>query len=222
MDTITLWERTGADEMSASQYAVSITFWTAFGIAASAVTAYVAQTWDFSLGLCIATLVLAIAGIWISQSTDCPAVAVCGYLLLTLSFGALTGPVVAMYTPASVARIFCLTLFLVVSLGVVGALVPKSLESWFSWLFGGLLILVAGYILLPAAAYLGLPVDNSLNLLDWAGVVVFSGFVIYDLNRAMRIPYTMKNAIDCAVQVYLDFINILLRLLSAMGDSRDD
>jgi len=41
--------------------------------------------------------------------------------------------------------------------------------------------------------------------------------VIYDLNRAMRLQRTMNNAIDVSVQVFLDFINIFIRILSLMG-----
>jgi len=139
-----------------------------------------------------------------------------------VSFGAITGPVVAMYTPASVARILFLTTVVVIGLGFVGAILPKSLENWWSWLFGGLLLLLAGQVLLPLTAYLGVPVGNAMTLWDWAGVALFSGFVLFDLNRAMRIPYTMNNAIDAAVEVYLDFINLLLRLLSLLGEADRD
>jgi len=38
----------------------------------------------------------------------------------------------------------------------------------------------------------------------------------------MRIPYTMNNAIDAAVEVYLDFINLFIRLLSLLGESDQD
>jgi hypothetical protein len=111
---------------------------------------------------------------------------------------------------------------MVIGLGIAGALYPRSLESWWSWLFGGLLLLLVGHLLLPLVSYLGVPIGNAMTLWDWAGVALFSGFVLFDLNRAMRIPYTMNNAIDAAVEVYLDFINLLLRLLSLLGEADRD
>jgi len=222
MDTTSVWERTGESTMSANLYAFWITFWTAVGIATSALAASLALSWEYSLVLFVPAFIASIVGILIAHNNDDPLISIGGYLLLTVSFGAITGPVVAMYTPASVARILFLTTVVVIGLGIAGAILPKSLENWWSWLFGGLLLLLAGQVLLPLTAYLGVPVGNAMTLWDWAGVALFSGFVLFDLNRAMRIPYTMNNAIDAAVEVYLDFINLLLRLLSLLGEADRD
>jgi FtsH-binding integral membrane protein len=222
METTSLWERTGEGNMSANRYAFWVTFWTAFGIATSAVTSYFALSWEFSLLLFYSALVAAFVGIWIASDNDNPIISLGGYMLLTVSFGVITGPVVAMYTTASVTRILLLTTAMVIGLGMAGTLIPQSLESWRSWLFGGLLLLLAGQILLPLISYLGIPIGNTMTLWDWAGVTLFSFFVVYDLNRAMRIPYTMKNAIDSAVAIYLDFANLFIRLLSLLGDADND
>lgn len=222
MDTTSLWERTGADTMSANLYAFWIAFWTAFGIATSAVTAYLALSWEFSLWLSLVALGASLVGVWINQKSDDPTTSLAGYLLITVSFGFMTSPVVAMYTTASVVRILFLTTTMVIGLGIAGALYPRSLESWWSWLFGGLLLLLVGHLLLPLVSYLGVPIGNAMTLWDWAGVALFSAYVVYDLNRAMSIPYSMKNAIDAAVEVYLDFINLLLRLLSLLGEADND
>ena len=222
METTSVWERTGESTMSGNSYAFWITFWTAIGIATSAVVACLTLSWDYSLFLVVPAFIASIIGISIAQKNDDPLISIGGYLLNTVSFGAITGPVVALYTPASVARILFLTTAVVIGLGIAGAILPRSLENWWSWLFGGLLLLFAGQILLPLAAYLGVPVGNAMTVWDWAGVALFSGFVVFDLNRAMRIPYTMNNAIDAAVEVYLDFINLFIRLLSLLGESDQD
>jgi FtsH-binding integral membrane protein len=222
METVPVWEITGESTMSANLYAFWITFWTAIGIATSAVAACLTLSWEYSLFLVVPAFIASIAGVFIAQKHDDPLISLGGYMLITVSFGAITGPVVALYTPASVVRILFLTTAVVIGLGVVGAILPKSLESWWSWLFGGLLLLLAGQILLPLAAYLGVPVGNAMTVWDWAGVALFSGLIVFDLNRAMRIPYTMDNAIDAAVAVYLDFINLFLRLLSLLGEADRD
>ena len=59
-----------------------------------------------------------------------------------------------------------------------------------------------------------------MTALDWLGLLLFGAFVVFDLNRAIRIPYTMDNAVDSAMAIYLDFINIFIRLLSLMGQKK--
>ncbi len=209
-----VWTREGSHTMARGTYALMVTFWTAAGIASSAIAAYFTQGWPVTLQLLLGVLVVSIVGILIALRSANPFVSLVGYALVTIPFGALTGPVVALYAPASVVRILFLTTGLVVVLGVAGAVYPRSLEGMGSWLLGGLLLLLVGMLLGPR-------VGISLTALDWVGVVLFSAYVVYDLNRAMNIPYTMDNAIDSALAIYLDFINIFIRLLELYGKKKD-
>ena len=219
MEAKSLWERKGEDAMSGNLYAFWITFWTAIGIASSAVGASATYSSEYSLLLIIPAIITAIFGVFITRGNDDLLVSLGGYLLVTVSLGVITGPVVALYTDASGVSILLLTTMIVVGLGIIGAIYPQSLQGWLSWLFGGLLLLLTGQVFVPLAAYLGFSIGNTMTILDWAGVAVFSGLVVFDLNRAMRIPYTMKNAIDASLEVYLDFINLFLRLLSLIGEA---
>ena len=222
MNATSVWTRTGESSMSANRYTLWITFWTAFGIVTSAVTACLVSSSEISPGLFIPAVLAMVVGAWIARKNYNPMISLGGYLLITASFGLITGPVVALYTSASVVRILFLTTAMVIGLGVIGALNPHILISWWTWLYGGLLVLLAGQILLPLVSLLGVPIGNAMTFWDWLGVILFSGYVVYDLNRAMKIPYTMNNAIDCAIEVYLDFANLFIRLLSLLGKSNDD
>ncbi|KXK08595.1 MAG: Inhibitor of apoptosis-promoting Bax1 [Microgenomates bacterium OLB22] len=51
---------------------------------------------------------------------------------------------------------------------------------------------------------------------------MFGAIIIYDLNRAMRIPYTHDNAIDVALGIYLDWVNVFIRLLRLFGILKPD
>jgi hypothetical protein len=170
----------------------------------------------------IGTLIVAIAGIFIALKFDVPILSLIGYMMVCIPFGYITGPAVALYTSASVVKVLMITTAIVVILGTVGAVIPDSLESWGSYLFGGLLILILGTFLVPIAGVFGIPIKGALTFFDWVGVVLFSGYVIFDLNRAMRVERTHDNAIDCALSVYLDFINLFLRLLSLMGEAKSN
>jgi FtsH-binding integral membrane protein len=218
MATASVWDRRGESTMSANLYVSMITWWTALGMAVSAVAAYWSLSWRPSaLSLWLAVLV-GLAGAAIAAKSESPAVSVGGYMMLAASLGLTTGPYVAHYSAASVTRIMTLTCSVVVSLGAVGAIIPDRLGGWGSWLLGGLLVLLAGLVLLPLLSLAGLPIGGMLTFWDWLGIALFSGYVVYDVNRALRIPYTMDNSIDSAVQIYLDLVNLFIRLLALFGD----
>lgn len=213
--------------MSKGLFAFMVSLWTAVGIAVSAIAANYSTTWQFSsgwtmLGFVLGVLVISIAGIFISLMSDNPVISFVGYMMVTIPFGLLLGPIVALYTAASIVKVFTVTTGIVVVFGLVGALTPDNLEGWGSYLFGGLLILLLGSFLVPIAGFFGLPIQGAMTLLDWVGVILFTGYVIYDWNRAMRVDRTIDNSIDCAVALYLDFANLFIRLLSIMGDTSDD
>ena len=222
MSATSLWKRTGESDMSARVYATWITFLTAYGIAISAMTAYLVVGRNLSLGFTFAVFLVAALGVYITWENESPVVSFVGYTLIVIAFGFITGPTVARYTSASVVRILFLSGTMVLGLGMLGALIPQSLEGWWTWLLGGLLILLAGNVVLPLLSLIGIPVGSGLDFLDWIGVILFSAIVIFDINSAMRIPYTMKNAIDSAAEIYLDFVIIVIRLLAALGNSDDD
>lgn len=186
----------------------------------------VSLNWHFAsgwllLGFALGVLVVSIAGTFVFNSSENPLVSLIGYAMVAGPFGLLLGPVIAEYTPASVLKVFIITTAMVVILGLVGAVIPESLESWGSWLLGGLLILILGYFLVPLAGFFGANVGGAMTILDWVGVALFGALVVFDLNRAMRLPRTLDNSIDCAAAVFMDFINIFIRLLSIMGKARD-
>jgi FtsH-binding integral membrane protein len=206
--------------MSKNLFAFLVSFWTAVGIASSAVAASFTTGWHPTLWPLLGLSLIPFAGIFIALRSGNPVVSLIGYMLVTIPFGLIVGPVVAMYTAASVTKVLMITTGMVVVLGIVGAVYPKSLESWGIWLLGALLVLIFGQFGVMIAGAFGVNVGGAMTVLDWVGVALFSGYVVYDLNRAMRVERTHDNAIDCAVAVYLDFANIFIRLLSLMGDRK--
>lgn len=217
-----VWNRRGYNVVSKNLFAFMVALWTAIGIAVSAVAAYFTQEMALSLWFLLGVLALGIVGVIIALASKNPVISLVGYMMVAVPFGMMLGPVVAMYTIASVVRVFFVTTGIVVVLGIVGAVIPDSLEGWGSWLLGALTMLLIGYFVVPIASMFGLPIDRALTWMDWIGVLVFSGYVIYDWNRAMRVSYTMDNAIDCALAVYLDFINLFIRLLQLTGTKKSD
>ena len=56
---------------------------------------------------------------------------------------------------------------------------------------------------------------------EWLGVGVFSLYIGYDWARANTCARTVDNAIDLSASLYLDIINLFLRILRIMSKNRD-
>lgn len=224
-----IWKETGTDHTLGKRvFIFMLSFWTVFGIMVSSWASGISAHWQIGtlgfLGLFAASMV----GVVLSATgKDNILLSLLGYVIMSGALGLLLGPVLAMYTVASVIKIMGCTVGVVVGLGAVGVIYPGSLESWGAYLTGALWILLVGLIGVPIAIHFGAPIKGLLTWMDWVGLLIFGGLVIYDLNRAMRVERTHTNAVGCAVGIYLDFMNIFIRLLSLFGvkrtnDTRDN
>lgn len=89
-------------------------------------------------------------------------------------------------------------------------------------------ILIVGLIVGIIVSIINLFIGNTIIdiALDWAMLLVFCGLTVYDMNKiknmSQEIEYeSEKLYIYGAMQLYLDFINIFIRILSIMGRRRD-
>lgn len=228
----TVWNSSGtvtdADHrMSKQAFAGLVTVFTLAGIVFATLVGSLSYDWDIRgwntwalLGFFGGVLLVSLGGTALYIKYDKPAISLLGYALVAGPFGLMLGPVTAMYTPESVAKVAGMTIVLVAVLGFVGASIPDSLEKWQTWLCLGLVVLLAGYFVVPVLGLFGVDVAGGMRLLDWAGVALFGAIVVYDMNRAMRVPRTLDKAIDCAGGLFTDVVNIFIRLLAIFGQSR--
>ena len=56
------------------------------------------------------------------------------------------------------------------------------------------------------------------NLTDLVVILLFCGFIGYDVYRASTDAPTLENALWYAIEIYLDVVNVMLRLLSIFGN----
>jgi FtsH-binding integral membrane protein len=97
--------------------------------------------------------------------------------------------------------------------GVIGATTKRDLSGVGSFLMVGLLGIVI-------ASLIGLFLQSSaLQIaISVAAVIVFSGLLVYDVNRvAKTVRTTEGNAIMLAVNIYLDVLNLFVALLRIFG-----
>lgn len=151
---------------------------------------------------------------------------VTGLILLaayTILNGLTMSVVLAKYQWTTVALSFFLTSGVFTLASIYGHVTKRSLEGIGEWLFLALLGLVGamvGNLFLHSR-----PMDYVISCV---AVLVFCGLALYDSQKikdlAAKNPSALA-ALDCALEVYLDFLNIfphLLRLLGGPKTGKDD
>ena len=130
------------------------------------------------------------------------------YFLYSMINGVTLCTIFAVYELNSIISLFVVSALIFAALGYIGYKTDKDLSSWGTYIT---VFLIAGLIL----SVLNLFIFKSTGLdliLDWIILAVFFGVTVYDTNKVH---------IYCAMQLYLDFINIFLRILSIFGKRRD-
>ena len=124
------------------------------------------------------------------------------------------------YTASSIATVFFIT---------AGTFAAVSL---FGWTTKADLSSLRGYMVM---ALIGLVIASVVNMfiqstpfywiLSYAGVAIFIGLTAYDTQRLKELHYTgggsSQMAIQGALMLYLDFINMFIYLLRIFGRRRD-
>jgi FtsH-binding integral membrane protein len=141
--------------------------------------------------------------------------------MVVIPFGILLGPILAMYNAASVLQAFTVTMVVSAGMWIVGTAIPPITRNWGGFLMGGLFALMGGYLVDGIMPLFGMrPV--LMGVLPWLGTLVFSGLIVWDINKAMQLPKTPHNAVNSAVGVYLDIYNLFMQLLQIFGRRNND
>lgn len=121
----------------------------------------------------------------------------------------------------SIVLLFIASSVLFGGLALYGYNTSKDLSNWRTVLFGTLIV---GLIVSLINLFIG---NTMLDLiLDWVILLVFFGITAYDINKIKQL-YLLddidKNKLHIygAMELYLDFINIFLRILSIFGKRRN-
>ena len=78
----------------------------------------------------------------------------------------------------------------------------------------GILVLLAGLVAEVVATLL---LGYRGAAFDWFFVLIFSGYIGYDIAKSQAYPKTVDNAVDCALDIYIGSINLFIRLLSILN-----
>ncbi len=141
-----------------------------------------------------------------------------GYAVLN---GLTMSCIFAVYTAASISSTFLITALLFGALALYGKTAKTDL-SRFSTIFS--VTLIVGIIVSLINIFLNIPLINTI--LDWAMLILFMGLTAYDIQKFVNLQQSItfdtdKYYVYFAMELYLDFINIFIRLLSIFGRRRN-
>lgn len=170
-------------------------------------------------GLVLAELGLVIA---LSAAVNKLSAAAAGGLFLLYSAlnGVTLSAVLLLYTGTSVALAFLVTAGTFGAMSVFATVTKRDLSSWSSFLFMGLIgIVIASVVNLFLAS------SMMSFVISCAAVVVFTGLAAYDTQKLRVLARaggaTGAIAVNGALALYLDFVNLFLALLRLFGSRRD-
>jgi FtsH-binding integral membrane protein len=151
------------------------------------------------------------AGITICRRSDNPAISFIGYNLIVIPFGFVINLVVSQYDSTIVLDAVRITGLVTLLMMALGSAFPQFFVSIRKALFFFLL----GVIIVEAVEVFIFHVHHGI--IDWIVAFIFCGYIGYDWARANAIPKNMDNAIDSAAAIYIDIINLFLRILRILG-----
>ena len=144
------------------------------------------------------------------------------YTLYCVLNGATLSSIFLVYELSSIGEIFFITAGSFAALAFVGTVTKKDLSKLGTFLIMALFGLII-------ASIVGLIMGNPDSVwISGLGVLIFAGLTVYDAQRIRNMLLdqetvnegNMKLALLGALALYLDFINLLLKLLSLFGKKK--
>ena len=151
------------------------------------------------------------AGVALFSKSDNPAISFLGYLLVVTPFGLIINLVVGRYSADVVSNAIQATGVITCIMMLLGTMYPAFFKSIARGLFIALLCTIVVELVMVFVF------NTHHTIIDWIVVLIFCGYIGYDWARANSIPRTVDNAIDSAAALYMDIINLFLRLVRILG-----
>ena len=160
----------------------------------------------------IGYFVLAISGILLYICSDNPALSFLGYNMLALPIGVVLSIVLKDIYIGSIINAFLITTLITIIMIFTATIEPEIFES----MGKTLLICLTGVIIIEfVMLFIGIITPKWWDLIV---ALLFCGYIGYDWSKAQSKLKTLDNAIDSAAELYLDIINLFIRLLAASDD----
>lgn len=200
-------------------------FWMFMGLLATGIISWIAYASDWVLNLNFSTLALLELAVVFLFSLFfrklSATIVTCLYFIYAIINGLTMSVIFYVYELNSIVTLFLVTAGMFGALAYVGMKTEKDITNWGTTLFA---LLTAGLIL----TLINFIFKNTMLdiILDWAILILFGAITIYDVNKIKRMEENEimepdKLYIYGAMEIYLDFINIFLRILALFAKRKN-
>lgn len=167
----------------------------------------------------LAYFAMVIIGSMMVNKSINPVISFIGYNLIVIPLGMVLSLVLNTYAMAgyssTITAAFGITAVVTLAMMFISSIFPNFFLSLGKTLFVTLLITIAVEIVLYF-------VGVGLGIIDYVVVLIFCGYIGYDWVRANRCVKTVDNAIDSAAELYVDIVNLFLRILRILARSQNN
>jgi len=151
-----------------------------------------------------------------SRKSDNALISFIGYNLVCLPLGFVMAFAIHTYggiesKPVQMAFIFTIGItFIMILLAILK-------PNWFAKLGAVLGIALLGVFIVGIVMFF---VPALRYIYSYISAVLFSLYIGYNFYRSQQFPKCVDNAVDCALDIYLDIVNLFLALLRIFGRRR--
>lgn len=139
------------------------------------------------------------------------ALALLGYSLTVFGFGSLLATIVPFYALSIILTAAVMTGGVLVVMTILSALMPNAFLS-----MGKALMIALLAVIVVSVLSIFFRIINP-DLISLAVIFIFSLMIGYDWAKGQRLPRTAAFAVYTALSLYMDVINIFVRILSLGG-----
>ncbi|MCQ2979555.1 MAG: Bax inhibitor-1 family protein [Clostridia bacterium] len=161
----------------------------------------------------IAYFILCICGKIITYKSDNPWISFLGYNMVVIPFGMTLKIITYGYGENLITFAVGITGLVTLLMMALGIAFPKVFQTIGRAL--GITLLVTVIIEIVSSFFFVIP--SLSTVIDYLVVLIFMGYIGYDWGRANACPKTVDNAIDNALEVYMDIINLFIRILRILA-----
>ena len=157
-------------------------------------------------------LILGFVGIIISIISERPSVSFIGYNLLVIPSGLVLTLALQEFggiDSTIVKQAFLYTTIISGIMVLLGNLYPKFFEKMGGMLFAALIGLIITRIIAFICNF-----DNVA--ISWIAAIIYSLYIGYDIYKSQKLSKTIDNAIECAIDLYLDIFGVFINLLDIL------
>ena len=166
------------------------------------------------IAVIIAYFVLTLGGSIVTHRSTSPFVSTIAFFVMATGMGLVLTYFLTKYEVSTVVTAFGITAGIAVVMTILATIFPQFFISIGKGLLISLLVAIVAEII--CAIFL----RQYFGIFDYIIILIFCGYIGFDVARAQTFAKTMQNAIMSAADLYIDLVNILIRVLSIIGDAK--